>query len=536
MERMTFPLPDKPSIAVLPFVNMSDDPKQEYFVDGMTEDLITDLSKLSGLFVIARNSVFTYKNKAVRIQQVAEDLGVRYVLEGSVRRAGEQVRINAQLVDATTGGHLWAERYDGSMADVFALQDKVTKKIVSALSVNLTAEEAARSSRHKGVSTEAYDAFLQGWAHYRLQTPDNIAAAVSAFERAIALEPGYAYAHAALAASYWQVWENGWINTLNTSFFRAMKEAKRHLQQAMGAPSPLAHLVASKISAAQGKYEDAVKEAERAVALDRNDSTGYAALASALILAGKAAEGADVIRQAMRLDPHYPPTYLITLGQAQFGMDRFGDAAATLERAVQRTPENEWAWVYLAAAYGHLGKTGEGQAAVEVFDELRRERGLSELTLDYVELGQFGQSLNRTRLKAGLANIPEPEWRSLIRRTTAGYEVRGSTIIDTAAAKALHEQGTMFMYPIGRFGIWVEGRIPGSVPLEPHQLSEATLRKLITEEQAVVFYGLDESGITGEGAAQATAKAMNLGFKNIYYFRPGLKAWGAAGYPVEEGP
>jgi adenylate cyclase len=160
VERMAFPLPDKPSIAVLPFANMSGDPKQEYFADGITDDLITDLSKIKGLFVIARNSMFTYKGKPVMVKQVAEELGVLYVLEGSVRRAGKQVRINAQLIDATTGGHLWADRYDGKMDDVFALQDRITRKIVEALAVKLTVGEEKQVARKETDSAEAYDAFL----------------------------------------------------------------------------------------------------------------------------------------------------------------------------------------------------------------------------------------------------------------------------------------------------------------------------------------------------------------------------------------
>ncbi|MCK5487907.1 MAG: adenylate/guanylate cyclase domain-containing protein, partial [Desulfobacterales bacterium] len=182
VERMAFPLPDKPSIAVLPFVNMSEDAKQEYFSDGITEDLITDLSKISGLFVIARNSSFVYKGRSVKVREVAEELGVRYVLEGSVRRAGDQVRINAQLIDATTGGHLWAERYDGSLADVFALQDRVTRQIVSALAVNLTARERTLHARSETRVPEAYDAFLRGWAYYRRNTPEDYAEAVPYFE------------------------------------------------------------------------------------------------------------------------------------------------------------------------------------------------------------------------------------------------------------------------------------------------------------------------------------------------------------------
>jgi len=191
IERMAFPLPDKPSLAVLPFTNMSDDAKQEYFVDGMTEDLITDLSKLSGLFVISRNSTFTYKGKAVEVRQVAEDLGVRYVLEGSVRRVGDQVRVNAQLVDATTGGQLWANRYDDQFDNIFALQDRMTKKIFAALAVNLSAAEQEKLGHKETYNIEAYDAFLKGWEHYRRWTPEDFRIALSFFQRAIELDPQY---------------------------------------------------------------------------------------------------------------------------------------------------------------------------------------------------------------------------------------------------------------------------------------------------------------------------------------------------------
>ncbi len=173
-EQTTGPkLPEKPSIAVLPFANLSGDPEQEYFSDGMTDDLITDLAKISGLLVIARNSVFTYKGKPVKIQQVAEDLGVRYVLEGSIRKAGDQVRINAQLIDASTGHHLWAERYDGVMDDIFNLQDKITSKIVSALALKLTAAEQEHTKSKETDNVEAYDAFLRGWEHYQRFTPED---------------------------------------------------------------------------------------------------------------------------------------------------------------------------------------------------------------------------------------------------------------------------------------------------------------------------------------------------------------------------
>ena len=203
VEKMAYPLPKKPSIAVLPFNNLSREPEQEYFCDGMTEDLITDLSKISGIFVIARNSTFAYKEKPAKIRQVAEELGVRYVLEGSVRKADKQIRINAQLIDAVTGHHLWADRYDGNLDNVFALQDKITQKIIGALAVKLTANEKKQISFRGTDNIDAYDALLQGWDYYLRSTPDAFRQAIPFFEKAVELDPNYGVAYAALALTYW---------------------------------------------------------------------------------------------------------------------------------------------------------------------------------------------------------------------------------------------------------------------------------------------------------------------------------------------
>ena len=189
--------PWKLAYAVLPFANMSGDPEQEYFADGMTDDLITDLSKISGLFVIARNSTFTYKGAPVEVRQVAEDLGVRYVLEGSVRRAGDEVRINAQLIDATTGGHVWADRYDGSAVDIFSVQDEFVRKIVKALAVNLTEEEQEEIGLGQTSNIEAREAFQKGWESYLRYSANDNAAAVSQFQVALELDPEYGRAYAA---------------------------------------------------------------------------------------------------------------------------------------------------------------------------------------------------------------------------------------------------------------------------------------------------------------------------------------------------
>jgi len=397
---MAFPLPDKPSIAVLPFTNMSDDPKQEYFVDGMTEDLITDLSKLSGLFVIARNSVFTYKGKAVKVRQVAEELGVRYVMEGSVRRVGNQVRINAQLIDATTGGHIWAERYDSSLNDVFALQDRVTRSIVTALAVNLTAGEKDRQASKETDSPEAYDAFLRGWAHYLLHTPDDFANAIPYFENAIELDPSYGRAHAALAAVYWGSMSNLWANRFGVSNNEAFEKAKRHLEEALKHPTPFAYRIAANIHDHGQRWDEALAEAKRAIALDANDPDGYVAMSRLLVKVGDPAEGLEFIKTAMRLDPR--SDYLYRLGEAQFHLERFEEAAATLLRATKRNPDDEWNFFLLAASYGRLSREQEAKSAIETFNNMRLKAQQRPYTLEDIDYWTFKAEAERERLRVGL--------------------------------------------------------------------------------------------------------------------------------------
>jgi adenylate cyclase len=266
-------LPEKPSIAVLPFTNMSGDPEQEYFSDGMTEDLITDLSKLSGLFVIARNSVFTYKGKAVEVAEVSRKLGVRYLVEGSERKAGNRVRINAQLVDATTGGHLWAERYDRELQDIFALQDEVTQKIVLALKVKLTAEEQTRFCQAPTSNLDAYDSFLRGQAYFwRLTREANIQAR-QLFEKAIELDPQYAGAYAVPSRTYFIEWLLQWSQdpqVLAQGFALAQRAVVSNDSL------PLAHTMLGIAYVLQKQHEQAIAEGERAITLDPNYADGYA--------------------------------------------------------------------------------------------------------------------------------------------------------------------------------------------------------------------------------------------------------------------
>jgi TolB-like protein/Flp pilus assembly protein TadD len=494
---MALSLPDKPSIAVLAFDNMSGDPKQEYFSDGISDDLITDLSKISGLFVIARNSTFTYKGKPVKVKQVAEELGVRYVLEGSVRRAGDQLRINAQLIDATTGGHLWAERYDGQMDDVFALQDKITRKIVSALAVQLTAGDEKLGAGKETDSAEAYDAFLQGWAHYWRATPDDYVQAVSYFEKAVELDPNYSRAYAALAAIYWRTAKRDWQSSLGLSYGEAVEKATQYLQEAMKDPTVLAHFVASDMHRDEARHQEAITDATRAIVLDANDPLAYLAMARALIFAGSPAEAADSIKKAMRLDPHYPPEYLYILGWAQFGMERYEEAAASLEQATKRNPDNEWPFIHLAATYGQLGREQEAKSAMATFNGLRAKSGWSRpYTLAHLRGWDFKEQTDRERVREGLRKAgvppgPDPvaAAKDLTSRTKEGlWEVEGATTVNVATAKALFDRGVPFV-DVRNEPNWKKGHIPGAVNLDVYvYFTEVELSKIVSKDQDVVIH------------------------------------------------
>jgi adenylate cyclase len=364
-EKMAFPLPDKPSIAVLPFVNMSGDPEQEYFSDGMTEDLITDLSKISGLFVIARNSTFTYKGKSVKIRQVAEDLGVRYVLEGSVRRAGEEVRINAQLIDATTGQHLWADRYDGRMKDVFSLQDKINQKITAALAVKLTAGEKALATQKGTNDPVAYEELMEGREHFLKYTKEDYTKAEACFKRAIELDSKYSQAKAALALLYWDVGTFGNFDALKMSYAETRLRARQYLVEAMEEPTSVAYTLAGLMDLNLRQWDAALSEGEKAVALDPNNALCSSNLGYMLILSGRPKEGMDYVKSAMRLDPLNPARYLGLIGIGHFCMGEWQEAVTHIENALKLNPK-AWALsTLLPAAYANLGRDEEAKAAAQ---------------------------------------------------------------------------------------------------------------------------------------------------------------------------
>jgi adenylate cyclase len=353
------PLPDKPSIAVLPFTNMSDDPKQEYFSDGITEDLITALSKLPILFVIARNSTFTYKGKAVNVQQIGRELGVQYVLEGSVRKADNRVRVTAQLVDATTGDHLWAERYDRPLRDIFSLQDEVVRRIATTLNLEFTlVHQGWQFTRHTD-NPEAYDDALRGLGYLHTPTKEANLKARQMFEKAIELDPKYSTSYVDLGNTYLMDWVLQWSNDPRT-LDRAL-----HLQQqaiALDDSVAAAHIALGETYLFKKQYDEAIAEAERAIALDPNSSLGYMVLADIMDSSGKPAEAVGLAEKAMRLDPRNRERYLFDEGWSYTQMGRYAEAIPILKRFLARYPNFWAAHAVLVVDYTELGREDEARA------------------------------------------------------------------------------------------------------------------------------------------------------------------------------
>lgn len=351
---MALPLPDKPSIAVLPFDNLSDDPSQDYFADGMTEDLITDLSKISGLFVIARNSSFAYKGRQVKVSQIAEDLGVRYVLEGSVRRAGDQVRINAQLIDAISGGHVWAERYDRKLDNIFAVQDAITGKVVQALEVHLTSADKQRDDgRPRTTSLEAYDLVLR--ARDLMTRFDREAAneARKLLEQAVELDPAYTEAHSLLGLYYFDEWRL-WGRNRDQSLSRALELAKTAVELDPSDPAP--RVLLAQVHQFRREFEAAIEEADRALALEPSEAVTLANLGSMLRYAHRPGDAVEVIERAIRLDPFHPPNYLEWLGKAYFFLGRYRDCIEATDRGVALNPDFVALHVVRTQCYAAMGE------------------------------------------------------------------------------------------------------------------------------------------------------------------------------------
>jgi adenylate cyclase len=362
-------LPDRPSIVVLPFANLSRDLEQEYFSDGISEDIITDLSKVSGLFVIARNSAFVYKDKVVNVPQVCRDLGVRFALEGSIRKAGNRVRVTAQLIDGATGGHLWAERYDRDLTDIFEVQDDVTRHIVGALKVTLSDAEKSRIFGSGTRNVEAHDLFLKGrelMLGFK-KDRESFDRWMACFRRAIELDPDYSAAYAGLSMGYSLDHQNRWSDRPELSLGEAVRFADVAI--AKDDKSPYAHHVASMVAMNRKDYRRWADESERALSLNPNYDPAIVGRGILYIYTGEPTKAIPYIERAMRMDPTVPAQYLHFLGTAYLVAGDYETAAKMFKDRITANPHTDLSRAFLAATLGHLGRAEEAR---RVWQELKQ--------------------------------------------------------------------------------------------------------------------------------------------------------------------
>jgi TolB-like protein/class 3 adenylate cyclase/Flp pilus assembly protein TadD len=380
------PLPSKPSIAILAFDNLSGEAKEEYFANGIAEDITTDLSRVSGLFVIARNSSFFYKGKKKKIRDIGRELGVKYVLEGSIRRHDGEIRLNVQLIDAATGGHVWAKRYTRKVGEIFVLQDDITRNVVAAVTSKLIASNIEPAAgRPENIA--AYEAILLGRPMLRQTTPEGTAMAIKHFQKALEIDQNYEQAHAAMAAAYLQIRRFQWQGHQALAFIRfdhrddPESRAAEHLEKIFdpeAVPSSLAFRTRAELKFRWRFYEGAMADLTRAEQLDPNDPDNLALRGQILIASGRAAEAFEPLRRARRLDPNFPSVYLAWEGIAEFALGNYRKAAELLERSFERNATDHLHLAHLVAAYGHLGRKNEAANILAIMNGLRAQADLDE--------------------------------------------------------------------------------------------------------------------------------------------------------------
>jgi adenylate cyclase len=402
VEKMAFPLPEKPSIAVLPFDNMSEDPNQEYFSDGLSDQIISSISKIPYLFVIARNSTFTYKGQPVKVQKVAEDLGVRYVLEGSVQRSADRVRITVQLIDAITGRHKWSERYDRNLEDIFAIQDDITMAITKALNIELGEGEQARLWQKDTTNLKAYLKYLEAKSYLNRQTKEDNTRARQLSEEALALDPGYANAYVHLGWTHWNDARYGWVESRGKSIETAYKYAQKAIE--LDDTLDSAHLLIGGVYLVKRQHEKNVAQGRRALALNPNGAWNHMYMAGALGCAGKWEESLGYAKKAMRLAPFPPVWFFWILGRSYFMTSQYDKAIETFKKAVHVSPDYLVAHAFLAACYSSLDRQIE--AAAEAGEVLRINpkfnlESYAKTSLPYKNKGDIDRYVAALR-KAGL--------------------------------------------------------------------------------------------------------------------------------------
>jgi len=403
-EKPSSPPPDKPSIAVLAFQNMSGDPEQEYFADGITEDVITDLSKIGGLLVIARNSSFAYKGKSVDIRVVARELGVRSVLEGSIRRAGNRVRITAQLIDAETGGHLWADRFDRELSDIFAVQDEVTRRIVDALKIKLSPGEAARLDVVETTNSKAHDFFLAGrevlWGTIRNR--ETFERSTDLFEKAIGEDPSYGEPYAGLAFAQVLNWQFHWTDDWSQS----LEKAERHLNLALQKSPQVAfvHFIAAVFYLWKKDLDRSAAEADVALNLNPNYAQAHNSRGIVNIYGGQPLAAVPHIEQAIRLDPAIKHLYIHFLGSAYLVAGDYKSAASLFRERVLLSPKTDLSRAFLAVALGHLGEALEARQVWRELMEISPKYSFAE----HVGRLPFRNRADVDRLTEGLSKAGIP--------------------------------------------------------------------------------------------------------------------------------
>jgi len=357
-------LPDKPSIAVLPFDNMSGDPSQEYFSDGLTEQIISGLCKVSNLFVIARNSSFAYKGKSISVKQIATELGVRYILEGSVQRAGDRVRITAQLIDATTDYHMWSESYDRDLEDIFALQDEITMKLISVMEINLVFGEQARL--WAGVyssSIEAYAKIFQSLEYQNRFSKQDVRQSIKLAEEAVSLDDSCSFAYVALGTSHWLELITGWSSSVAESFAQTERCSRKALE--LTDSSDWAHMLAACIHMVKHEFDDAIKEGETALRLNPNGADAHAVMAFIYSFYGLPNRAIELFEIAFRLNPIPPSWYYHNLAFAHFMVEDYSKTIDDCRKCLMLAPDSIFSHLLSAASYAELGETIKANESVK---------------------------------------------------------------------------------------------------------------------------------------------------------------------------
>ena len=396
---------ESPSIAVLPFDDLSGDADQGYLADGLTDDLITGLAKIPELLVIARDSTFVYKGEAMDVREVADRLNVRYVLRGSLRRAGERVHINAQLVDGRRASHLWAESYDGPLSDVFQMQDRITGDVLGALALKVGTGERQDLGTPRTANPQAYESFLLGRQRfYHYANKDENEAARRLFERATELDPDFALAYAMLGWTHAFDAMNGWSGVRE----RSLQRAEALATHAIGLQPvlPVAYFVRGLAYREQGEYVKALVEAEKAIQYDPNYANAHVLLATLLYYAGRPEEGLKRIQRAIQLNPHHPYNYTFHLGQAYFVLRRYGEAIAAFEEGLESNPSAERLHVWLAAALAQSGDLDEARWEADQVLSLNPDFSLQRMQdtfpfQDPNEVEHFIEGLRKTGMPGG---------------------------------------------------------------------------------------------------------------------------------------